>query len=142
MESPRAAVTPGEGRRWRLQELASATGVPARTLHHYEEIGVLVPSERPQAGPRRYGEADVRRLYRIVALRRMGHPVGKISSLVGDGGISLRDTVSRHLDTFRRDPDPPERLRAVLLEIAGLLERSTEPSGDHFIAAMDAMRER
>jgi MerR family transcriptional regulator, thiopeptide resistance regulator len=51
--------------------LAAATGLTVRTLHHWDAIGLLAPAERSQAGHRRYGPAEVRRLYRIVALRRL-----------------------------------------------------------------------
>ena len=49
----------------RVGEVAKATGL---TLHHYDEIGLLVPSGRTGAGYRLYSDGDVRRLYRILAL--------------------------------------------------------------------------
>jgi DNA-binding transcriptional MerR regulator len=61
-----------EERRWRVGELAAAAGVTVRALHHYDGIGLLVPAERTAPGHRLYGEGDVRRLYRIVALRDLG----------------------------------------------------------------------
>jgi DNA-binding transcriptional MerR regulator len=57
---------------WSVGELASATGVTVRTLHHHDEIGLLAPSERTPAGHRRYSGEDLRRLYRIVVLRGLG----------------------------------------------------------------------
>jgi len=39
-----------EEKLWKIGELAHATGLTVRTLHHYDEIGLLVPSERTQAG--------------------------------------------------------------------------------------------
>ena len=50
--------------------LARATGLTVRTLHHWDEIGLLRPAERSGAGHRRYSAEDVERLYRILALRR------------------------------------------------------------------------
>lgn len=50
--------------RWRIGRLADATGVSVRSLRYYDEIGLLIPSERPTGGHPLYGEADVRRLYR------------------------------------------------------------------------------
>ena len=47
-------------------------GLTVRTLQHYDEIGLLAPSERTQAGHRLYGDADVGRLYEIRALRELG----------------------------------------------------------------------
>ena len=49
--------------------LAEASGLTVRTLHPWDEIGLLRPAERSAAGHRRYSSEDVRRLYRIVALR-------------------------------------------------------------------------
>jgi DNA-binding transcriptional MerR regulator len=49
-------------RRMRVGEVARATGLTVRALHHYDEIGLLVPSGRSDAGYRLYGEADVERL--------------------------------------------------------------------------------
>lgn len=59
-------------RRFKVGELARATGLSVRALRHYDELGLLVPSERTGGGHRLYGEDDVHRLYRIVALRSLG----------------------------------------------------------------------
>ncbi|MGH3623029.1 MAG: MerR family transcriptional regulator [Sciscionella sp.] len=56
-------------RSWRVGELAAETGLTVRALHHYDEIGLLVPSVRGNGGHRHYTESDVRRLHRILALR-------------------------------------------------------------------------
>ena len=69
----------------KVTELAEASGVAARTLHFYDEIGLLVPSARTPTGARRYTEADVARLHRILELRRLGHPVKKIPALLAAG---------------------------------------------------------
>src|SRR5205807_680092 len=52
----------------KVGELATATGLTIRTLHYYEEIGLLVASGRTEAGHRLYSDADVERLYRISLL--------------------------------------------------------------------------
>src|SRR6266545_2053196 len=63
----------------RIGELAAATGLTVRTLHYYEEIGLLIPSGRTNAGHRLYDDTDVARLYRICLLRRLGLPLVEIS---------------------------------------------------------------
>ena len=57
---------------WKIGELARRTGLTVRTLHHYDEIGLLSPAERSDGGHRVYYEAGVQRLYRIVSLRSLG----------------------------------------------------------------------
>lgn len=59
-------------RRWTVGELAQATGLTVRALHHYDAIGLVRPSSRTSVGQRRYTEQDLRRLYRVRALSALG----------------------------------------------------------------------
>lgn len=63
-------------------ELAKRAGLTVRTLHHYEALGLLRPSGRSEAGYRRYGQADVLRLHRVLALRDAGLPLKEIAALL------------------------------------------------------------
>jgi len=65
----------------RVSELA---GVTVRTLHHYDEIGLLSPGGRSEAGYRIYEEPDVERLQRILYYRELGFALGEISGIVDD----------------------------------------------------------
>ncbi|WP_412751341.1 MerR family transcriptional regulator [Krasilnikovia sp. M28-CT-15] len=61
-----------------------AAGVTVRTLHHYDEIGLLRPSTRTVAGYRAYSAADVERLREVLAYRRLGFGLREIADLVDD----------------------------------------------------------
>lgn len=50
----------------KVGQVAAATGLTVRTLHYYQEIGLLAPSGRSEAGHRLYSAADLERLYRTV----------------------------------------------------------------------------
>ncbi|MDT0265814.1 MerR family transcriptional regulator [Streptomyces sp. DSM 44915] len=65
----------------RVAELA---GVSVRTLHHYDEIGLVRPSARTAAGYRAYAAADVARLREVLAYRRLGFGLREIAALVDD----------------------------------------------------------
>ncbi|MSQ29396.1 MAG: MerR family transcriptional regulator [Dehalococcoidia bacterium] len=56
---------------WRTGALATAAGITARTLRHYEQVGLLTPSGRTDAEHRVYSAEDVTRLYRIFGLRHL-----------------------------------------------------------------------
>jgi DNA-binding transcriptional MerR regulator len=86
-----------EQRRWKVGELARATGLTIWALHHLDDLGLLVPSERTQAGHRLYDQEDVRRLYRIVALRRLICRE-EVARVLGDERIGQADTVGRDLE--------------------------------------------
>lgn len=125
--------------RWRVGELAAATGVTVKALHHYDRLGLLVPAERTRAGHRLYAEGDVRRLYRVVALRELGLSLGEIASVLDRGQPGLRETVRSHLVRVEREIDSQQTLRRRLVGILELLESSLEPSVDQFLDAMEAM---
>ncbi|MEU8935183.1 MerR family transcriptional regulator [Streptomyces sp. NPDC048409] len=67
-------------------QVARFAGVTVRTLHHYDEIGLLVPGERSPAGHRRYGDADLDRLQRILFYRELGFPLEEVAVLLDDPG--------------------------------------------------------
>ena len=86
---------------WKIGELARRTGLTVRTLHHYDEIGLLSPAQRSDGGHRVYDEADVQRLYRIVSLRSLGFPLDAIAQAL--------DSQAFDPQSSRRRPPPPAR---------------------------------
>lgn len=66
-------------------QVADLLGVTVRTLHHYDKIGLLTPSERSAAGYRLYTEGDLTRLQQVVVYRRLEMPLDQIAAVLGDG---------------------------------------------------------
>src|SRR5215469_2442526 len=104
---------------WSVGQLARATGLSVRVLRHWEEMGLVTPV-RTTSGHRRYGPAQVTRLYRAVALRRAGLGLGQIAALLAG-----------------RDPDPAATLRTHLAELEEDLRRRGELR-DRLAAALRA----
>jgi MerR family transcriptional regulator, thiopeptide resistance regulator len=65
-------------------ELAKLTRVSVRTLHHYDEIGLLSPSDRTRAGYRLYNADDAERLHRILVYRELGFDLKRIAEILDD----------------------------------------------------------
>src|ERR687893_1128229 len=110
----------------KIGAVARAAGLTVRTLHHYDEIGLLVPSARSDAGYRLYSDADVRRLYRILALREMGFPLEEIAATLVREGEDPRPAVRRHLARIDEQLRLAAQLRAGLSRILDVLDRSDE----------------
>jgi len=55
-------------------------GVTVRTLHHYHRLGLVVPTERTEAGYRRYGHGEVERLQEVLFFRELGLPSTRSSA--------------------------------------------------------------
>ncbi|WP_181777433.1 MerR family transcriptional regulator [Amycolatopsis pittospori] len=103
-------------------KVAALSGVTVRTLHHYDEIGLLSPSRRTGAGYRSYSEDDLDRLQRILFYRELGLGLDAIAKIVDDPQLDA-------LEHLRRQ-------RALLTERIGELTRMAE-SVDRVIQAKE-----
>jgi len=123
--------------RWQIGELAKQTGLSVRALRHYDELGLLIPSERTGSGYRLYAEVDVQRLYRIVALRQLGFPLEEIANMLDEDQPDLPETARRHLQRVEHDLEQLKRLRCRLAPMVEALSRAEDPSIDEFIEATE-----
>lgn len=114
-------------RRWRVGEVAAATGLTVRALRHYDDIGLLVPSERSSAGHRRYTNDDLGRLYAVHALRQLGLPLADVTRVLIDEP-DPRDVVRGQLALLDQSITAAQRLRRGLHGLLATLENATEPS--------------
>lgn len=65
-------------------KVAELAGVTVRTLHHYDEIGLLSPCDRTAAGYRRYEDTDLERLQQILYYRELGFTLEEIAEILDD----------------------------------------------------------
>jgi len=91
--------------------VAELTGVSVRTLHHYDHIGLVVPSIRTPAGYRGYTDADIERLHLVLVYRSIG--------------LSL-DDIRALLDSDADEYALLQRQHALLLEQADRLQHTIE----------------
>lgn len=127
-------------RTWKIGELARRTGLTVRTLHHYDEIGLLSPSYRTGAGHRLYTEEDVRRLQMIVSLRQLDLPLREIGTwLAGSDGVPHRmvEALDLHLGRLREQIENRQTLYRRLSAITERLRSSEEVSAEDFLTTME-----
>lgn len=98
---------------WKVGQLAKLTGLTVRALHHYDHLGLVQPSARTAAGYRLYGEADVERLYQVLALRQLGLPLDAVGAVL-DGQSSIGELLERHQAYLDRQLVAMRTLRAQL----------------------------
>jgi MerR family transcriptional regulator, thiopeptide resistance regulator len=126
----------GDDRTWRIGELARATGLTVRTLHHYDQRGLLSPLPRTEGGHRRYTSGDVRRLHRIVMLRSLGISLDEIGTLL-DGEPDPTSLLRRQLEVLEDRIRTACDLRARLLDVLNSLGRNAEPSARQFLQLIE-----
>lgn len=122
----------------KVGELARRTGISVRTLHFYDEIGLVRPAGRTEGGHRVYGSAEVERLQQVSSLRALGMPLGEIRELL-DTEPSLLAVVELHADRLRAQVDATQRIVQRLDGIAALLRANGQVKTDRLIAMMEAM---
>jgi DNA-binding transcriptional MerR regulator len=119
--------------------LANASGLTVRTLHHWDEIGLLRPAERSAAGHRRYSPGDVERVYRIVALRRLGLSLEEVGAALDEEGPDLHTAVRTHLGRVEAELARTRALEQRLRGILDAFDRLGEPSTEQIIDVIEVM---
>ncbi|TKK91243.1 MerR family transcriptional regulator [Herbidospora galbida] len=100
-------------------QVAAFAGVTVRTLHHYDEIGLLSPSERTAAGYRRYAEPDLDRLQQVLFYRELGFPLEEITAILDDPGVDAATHLRRQHELLRRRI---ARLEALVVSVETAME--------------------
>jgi DNA-binding transcriptional MerR regulator len=99
--------------------VAEIAGVTVRTLHHYDEIGLLTPGDRTNAGYRRYDDADLERLQQILLYRELGFTLEEIAAILDDPDVEARAHLRRQHGLLR---DRIARLQEMVTAVEYLLE--------------------
>ncbi len=85
--------------------VATLTGVSVRTLHHYDHIGLVVPSVRTPAGYRGYTDADIERLHLVLVYRSVGLPLDDIRTLLDDADTDVLAHLQRQHELLLEQAD-------------------------------------
>ena len=111
----------------KVGELARRTGLTVRTLHHYDQIGLLAPTGRSEAGYRLYGRDDVARLYGIQALQHLGLSLKDITALLA-GEVTSPDLIlEQQVRALDQEIARATELRARLALIQNRLVMGAQP---------------
>lgn len=118
-------------RHYRVKEVAQLSGVSIRALHHYDAIGLLVPSLRTAAGYRLYSEDDLLRLQQILIGRELGLSLEEIRRSLDDPAFDRRRALLEQREALtRRAEQTSEMLRAIDTAIAVLDGASLDDDGN------------
>jgi DNA-binding transcriptional MerR regulator len=100
-------------------QVAHLSGVTVRTLHHYDEIGLLSPTERTPAGYRVYTDTDLERLRRILFYRELGFALDEIATILADPESDAAAHLRRQHRLLR---ERIERLQAMIAALEKEME--------------------
>lgn len=126
---------------WTVGEVAELTHVSVRTLHHYDEIGLLRPSGRTPAGYRLYATDDLQRLQQILLYKELGLPLDAIRRMLDEPSVDRRTELEaqRALLVERRN-----RTDAVIRAVDRMLDamtRGKKMSNEEMFEGFEDLRE-
>jgi DNA-binding transcriptional MerR regulator len=124
----------------KVGELARRSGVSVRTLHYYEEIGLLAPSQHTPTGHRLYAIADVTRLQQIVSLRQLGLSLTEVRACLASSTFDPADAVERHLARVHEQIELQRQLCDRLERVARVLRAAGSPSLDDLLKAIEVTK--
>jgi len=123
----------------KIGELAKRTGLTVRTLHHYDTIGLLTPSARSEAGYRLYDRADIARLHRVQALRRLDLSLAEIGVLLAGAGADLQSVIEQQIVALERQVVQAAALRDRLKDLVASVAGAAEPNLDGWLTTLEMM---
>lgn len=122
---------------WKIGTLARRTGLSVRTLHWYDEIGLLRPTRHTASGHRLYGDGDVQRLQEIRSLRNLGFTLEEIRDLLRRPGFSPSRVLRLHLEELKTRIAQEQHLRRRLERLADRLDAAGTVSVDELMNAIE-----
>lgn len=109
-----------------VQQLANLAGVSVRTLHHYDQIGLLKPTSRTAAGYRQYGEDDLLRLQQILFFRELDFPLEEVRRILDQPGFDQVRALEGHRRMLQERID---RLALLMKTVDKTITRLEEDEG-------------
>jgi DNA-binding transcriptional MerR regulator len=77
----------------KVKEVADLVGISVRTLHYYDEIGLLTPEETTESGYRLYSDENLETLQQILFFKELGFPLKKIKEIINSPSFDRHDAL-------------------------------------------------
>lgn len=125
-----------------IGEFSRRTGVSIRTLHYYDELGLLTPEKHPSSGHRLYKDEDVRTLQKIISLKFLGYSLEKIGDMLNQTSftVDLNDTLQLHLQKLEEEKAMIEESEAAIRRVISILEEEEEVSSSVLMSLISSMQ--
>ena len=108
-----------------VKVVADLAGVSIRTLHHYDDIGLLKPAQVSAAGYRLYTESDLERLQQILFFRELGFGLPEIRAALDTPGFDRKKALVAHKKALLERQERVERLIQTIDHTLETMERGT-----------------
>jgi DNA-binding transcriptional MerR regulator len=114
--------------------------ISVRTLHHYDEIGLVKPSSRTAAGYRQYTDEDVEKLQQVLFYREMAFPLGEIARLLAEPGFDRRRVLADQRELLAERAEQAHALVALIDRTIEALDRGEHMNREALFEGFDPSR--
>ncbi|MED0667610.1 MerR family transcriptional regulator [Bacillus badius] len=117
-----------EQNKYSVGEFSEKTGISIRTLHYYDEIGLLQPEKHPSSGHRIYTHQDILTLQKIISLKFLGYSLNEIIHLMHEPRftVDLNETLTFHFQALEKEKERIDQSMAAIKRVIRLLEEEGE----------------
>ena len=105
--------------RYKIKEVADLAGVSVRTLHHYDQIGLLKPDSVNEAGYRLYSRENLERLQQILFFKELGFELRAIKQILDSPGFDRLQALEAHRKALQ---EKKKRLEALIGSVETTIE--------------------
>lgn len=102
-----------------VKEISEITGISIRTLHYYDEIGLLLPTEKSEAGYRYYDDKALEILQQILFFREFDIPLKEIKSVIKDSTLNKNQILKMQKNMLTAKK---ERIEKLIIHIDDILK--------------------
>jgi MerR family transcriptional regulator, thiopeptide resistance regulator len=124
----------------KVGQLAKRTGISVRTLHYYDELGLLPPSGRTDAGYRLYTHGDIARLQQIRSLQYLGLSLADVAECLARPDSSLLGALEMQIARLNEQIEQQQQLRAGLEGLVSRLRHEESISVEDLTRTMEVMK--
>jgi MerR family transcriptional regulator, thiopeptide resistance regulator len=128
--------------RYTVKQLARLAGVSARTLHYYDQIGLLKPSRDPVNGYRIYKRPALLRLQQILFLRELGLGLEQIRAVIDRPDFDLLQALEQHQAALRERKLRLERLSQTVERTIAYMKGKIEMEGKDFFEGFSEEKQK
>ena len=121
-----------EKQSWKIGEISEKTEVTIRALHHYHDIGLLVPENMTAAGHRLYTKCDIIRLQKIISLKQFGFKLDKIMTILDTKDFEPLEIIRMQIQVIEENLASHKKLKAQLETIMSILLKNEAKIDDFF----------
>lgn len=102
-----------------VKEISTITGISVRTLHYYDEIGLLKPTDKNEAGYRLYDDKALERLQQILFFREFDIPLKEIKAILENPALETNQILQMQRNMLLTKK---ERIERLITNIDGILK--------------------